>query len=305
MDEESLRKAAFDWLREKDALHNGELPWQLLTRGFTYNGIPITFAGQKGIWKPRCFERIPLSIRTAFNGPYNDRPLDDMYLRYRYRGNDPDHHDNLGLREAYQTRTPLIYLLAIERGLYQAVWPVIVVHDNPDDLSCDVLVEPAYGLGTTETEEIGIESLQGESALSIRRYVIRKTWQRIHQTAFRARVVTAYGESCALCQLKHRVLLDAAHIIADSDLHGEPIVPNGLCLCKIHHAAFDANLIGVSPDFAVRVRPSVLEETDGPMLQHGLKDLEGGRIILPHRAQDRPDRERLEVRFERFLKAAS
>ena len=79
----------------------------------------------------------------------------------------------------------------------------------------------------------------------------------------------------------HRELLDAAHIIADADPLGDPVVPNGLCLCKIHHAAFDANLIGVSPDYTVRVRPSVLEETDGPMLQHGLKDLEGSRIDPP------------------------
>jgi putative restriction endonuclease len=30
---------------------------------------------------------------------------------------------------------------------------------------------------------------------------------------------------------------------------GQPIVSNGLPLTKIHHAAFDAHLIGIDPNF--------------------------------------------------------
>jgi putative restriction endonuclease len=306
MDEEALRTEAFAWLRVQDARFQGELPWEVLTTGFTTAaGIHITFAGQKGIWKPRCFERIPLAIRTTFEGPYDDEPREDGLLRYRYRKEGPDHPDNLGLREAYRTRTPLIYLVAIRRGVYQAVWPVIIVRDNPDDRSCDVLVEPSYILGAIDQSTVDFDELQGESALSIRKYVSRKTLQRIHQTAFRSRVVAAYQNQCTLCRLKHRELLDAAHIIADKEALGDPVVPNGLCLCKIHHAAFDANLIGVSEHYRVKVRPSVLEESDGPMLQHGLKGLEGAGIEVPHRPQDRPDRERLSIRFRQFLEAAS
>jgi putative restriction endonuclease len=305
MDEETLRKAAFDWLLVQDTLYNGELPWKVLTGGFIHNGVHLTLAGPPGIWKPQCFERIPLSIRTGHHSRYNDDETDTGWLRYRYRGSNPAHRDNLGLQEAQRTRTPLMYLRAIDEGRYQAVWPVFIVHDNPSGLYCEVGVDPAYALGSLNSEMIDEESLQGESALSIRRYVTRKALQRMHQSAFRFKVVAAYREQCALCRLKHRELLDAAHIIADTDPLGDPVVPNGLCLCKIHHAAFDADLIGVSPDYTVKVRPSVLEETDGPMLQHGLKNLEGSRLVLPHHLQDRPDRERLEMRFSRFLKAAS
>jgi predicted restriction endonuclease len=39
-------------------------------------------------------------------------------------------------------------------------------------------------------------------------------------------------------QVKHEGLLDAAHIVADSE-EGPPAIQNGLSLCKIHHAAFD------------------------------------------------------------------
>lgn len=305
MDEASLRKAAFDWLRIQDELYNGELPWAVLTRGFTHEGVPITLAGPPGIWKPQCFERIPLSIRSTHEGPYADSFTGDGWLRYKYRGEDPNHRDNVGLREAQRTRTPLIYLHAIVPGIYRAVWPVIVVRDDPDGLACDVAIDPAYTLGTMGTESIDAVPFEGDSSIGIRRYIATQAWQRIHQSAFRVRVVAAYREQCTLCRLRHRELLDAAHIIPDTDPLGNPVVPNGLCLCKIHHAAFDADLIGVSPDYTVRVRRSILEETDGPMLQHGLKGLEGGNIILPHRMQDRPDRDRLAQRYEKFLKNAS
>jgi len=47
----------------------------------------------------------------------------------------------------------------------------------------------------------------------------------------------------------------------------------------------------------------LLVKEDGPMLE-ALKRLHGGTIRLPNRHQDRPDRERLALRFERFKSAA-
>jgi putative restriction endonuclease len=47
---------------------------------------------------------------------------------------------------------------------------------------------------------------------------------------------------------------------------GQPIVSNGLALTKIHHAAFDAHLIGVDPDFCIHVSDRLLEIHDGPFL---------------------------------------
>jgi len=76
-------------------------------------------------------------------------------------------------------------------------------------------------------------------------------------------------------------------------------VTNGLSLCSIHHRAFDEDLVGVSPDFQVRVHPRLLDEDDGPMLDL-LKEAHRSTIVLPRRAMLRPDRELLAVRFERF-----
>jgi putative restriction endonuclease len=136
-----------------------------------------------------------------------------------------------------------------------------------------------------------------------RRYVFRETRVRVHQARFRARVVPAYGERCAICRLKETRLLDAAHIVGDLEQDGEPEVSNGLSLCSIHHRAFDHDLVGVSPDYGVHVSPRLLEEEDGPMLDL-LKGFHGQSIVLPRRRAWQPDRERLAVRFDRFAASA-
>lgn len=95
-------------------------------------------------------------------------------------------------------------------------------------------------------------------------------------------------------------MLDAAHIVPDKDERlGQPVVPNGIPLSKIHHAAFDAHLIGIDPDYHLHVSERLLAHNDGPMLE-ALKQLNGGAIHFPSRIQDRPDRDRLAQRFERF-----
>jgi putative restriction endonuclease len=52
-----------------------------------------------------------------------------------------------------------------------------------------------------------------------------------------------------------------------------------LALCKIHHAAFDQDLLGIRPDLVVVVRRDVQAATDGPMLTHGLQAMDG--VHLP------------------------
>jgi putative restriction endonuclease len=126
---------------------------------------------------------------------------------------------------------------------------------------------------------------------------------RLHQARFRGRVLIAYSSRCTICRLKETRLLDAAHIAGDLEIHGQPIVPNGLSLCSIHHRAFDENLVGISPDYGVHVSPRLLEDQDGPMLEL-LKGFHSSTIELPSRRAWRPDQERLAERFERFRAAS-
>jgi len=100
------------------------------------------------------------------------------------------------------------------------------------------------------------------------------------------------------------LLLDAAHIIADKDERlGQPLVENGIPLSKIHHAAFDAHLLGIDADYRIHVSDRLLIQRDGPMLEN-LKQLHHGALHLPERVKDRPDRDRLQVRFKLFKEAA-
>ena len=137
-----------------------------------------------------------------------------------------------------------------------------------------------------------------------RAYAFRVVKQRLHQVSFRERVLAAYRRTCSLCQLRHEELLDAAHIIPDGQPRGDPIIPNGLALCKLHHAAFDSNIIGIRPDLVIEVRQDILRETDGPMLLHGLQGLHGSMITVPREARFRPAGDRLEERYEQFRRAS-
>src|SRR5262249_31794221 len=124
------------------------------------------------------------------------------------------------------------------------------------------------------------------------------------EAGFREAGITAYSGRCALSGLPEPLLLDAAHIVHDKDeLLGQPVVPNGIPLSKIHHAAFDAHLIGIDPDYRLHVSERLLIQNDGPMLE-ALKRLSGGTIHLPKRGKDQPDRDRTAMRFERFKAAA-
>jgi putative restriction endonuclease len=133
-----------------------------------------------------------------------------------------------------------------------------------------------------------------------RRYALRQVKQRLHQASFREAVITAYRGRCALSGLREPVLLDAAHIIEDkNEPLGQPVVQNGIPLAKTHHAAFDAHLIGIDPDFKIHVSHRILGQKDGPTLE-ALKRLHSNRIQLPSRGKDMPDRDRLAMRFELF-----
>ena len=107
--------------------------------------------------------------------------------------------------------------------------------------------------------------------------------------SFREAVIAAYNGRCAISRLEEPLLLDAAHIMADKDERfGHPVIPNGLPMSKIHHAAFDAHLIGIDPDYRLHVSERLLVQKDGPMLE-ALKRLKGETIRLPSRRRDYPD----------------
>lgn len=290
--ENELRAAAFLWLDDQVARHGDVLPGALLKQGFDFQGHRVPLAVQQGIHKPK-FVEAALTLRTSFDSPYADHFDGEDTLVYRYRGKDPNSWDNRAARRAFKHQLPLIYLHAVSKSppQYVVVRPVYIVGDNPADLAFRLKAESLVTGNLADT--LGGASLvaEGTEARELKRsYGTRLARTRLHQATFRERVLSAYRQQCAMCRLKHPKLLDAAHIVPDSDALGEPVVSNGLSLCRIHHGAFDVHYLSVEPDtYRIRVQPELLREKDGPMLKHGLQDLEGVKLQLPRRPGDRPD----------------
>lgn len=290
-----VRLQAFAHLDELTARWGDVLPWEALRDGFEFNDQRVTLIGARGIWKPSVLD-LPISLTTSHRDPYGDEAGADGLLHYRYFGQDPTHRDNEGLRLCLTEGRPLVYFRGVERGWYSAIWPLVLVHDDPGSLTVVGACEDVEALRP------GVAPSAADDAR--RRYVTRLAVVRLHQAAFRQRVLTAYKRTCTVCRLRHPELLDAAHILADTHENGEPIVPNGLAMCKIHHAAFDRDILGIRPDHIVEIREDVLAEVDGPMLRYGLQAAHGTSIVLPRKPTDRPARGRLEERYEAFRQAS-
>lgn len=246
----------------------------------------------KGIWNPRDLAAT-LAVVSAPDGPYEDGEVVGGLFRYAYRAGS-DEGDNTKLRRALEFGLPIILLRKVDAGVFMPVFPTYVVSDDRAErqflLALDEeLRRTADPLHLTDVE---------------RRYAERVVHSRLHQAEFRVRVMRAYGVRCAVCHLGHAPLLDASHIVEDGQPLGQPVVPNGLSLCKIHHAAYDRDLLGISPDLRVSINAELLAEADGPMLQHGLKEMHGRILEVPRRRADRPDPERLDLRFQRFRAAS-
>jgi len=305
-----LRMAAIAHIGALVLRHGEMIPRATLMAGFGFAGerIPLISA-QRGIYIPGFLRKnhlpeIPISFTTTPPKAGKPRPYEDSWsgngdlLQYKYFGTDPGHRDNVGMRMAISAATPLIYFFGVKEGYYRADWPVFIIADNPLKLEFTVSVtksasEPAGQLYSSETE-------------FTREATLRLAKNRPYQRTFRQRVLLAYRQACCVCQLKHDELLDAAHIIPDSDPRGEPWVHNGLALCKIHHAAFDAQIMAIKPEsFIIEIRDDVLREHDGPMLTHGLQALhQRVRAVVPTDAQLQPKKEFLAERYQEFLRRA-
>jgi len=295
-----VRTAAFAFLEaETRRAPDGILPHALLARGFAFEGRRVPLVSPAGIFRPAILPEMPLTIRTTYVeygevAPYRDAIGADGLLRYCYRGTNPLHRDNVGLRLAMQRQAPLIYCHGVLTGRYVVEWPVFVVGDSPGELTFTVnMDEHRFAL-------LGGEDANESETDGRRRYVTRLVQQRLHQEGFRQRVLAAYQAHCAVCHLRHEELLEAAHILPDGHPQGHPVVPNGVALCKLHHAAFDANILGIRPDYEIEIRLDVLEELDGPMLKHGLQEFHKERIRTPRRPLLKPKPEFLEERYAMF-----
>lgn len=98
---------------------------------------------------------------------------------------------------------------------------------------------------------------------------------------FRPRVLVAYEYRCAICGLDSRlndsvIGLEAAHVRWVTH-KGPSTINNGLCLCVLHHKAFDKGAIGLSENLKVIVSQHVHggEQVKALFLAYSGKALKG------------------------------
>ena len=287
-----LRAACFAALDRLRSRFRDDVPRAALEPGFAFEGTRVPFLNwQKGIFRAsRQSGPAALSVQTSAKSPYRaDRETTEGFW-YAYRAGPAGDRDNAALREAAALTVPLVYFRSFTAGWYTPLYPVYVEQDDPIGQRV-LLTVGRMALG----EPAPVTGIQRE-------YAWRESRMRLHQGRFRGIVLPAYADRCAICRLRERRLLDAAHIRRDADPEGVAVVTNGLSLCTIHHRAFDQDLVGIDGDRRVHVARRLLEDEDGPMLDL-LKTFHGGEILVPRRAASRPDRKLLAERFEWFAAA--
>ncbi|MGI8664441.1 MAG: HNH endonuclease [Jatrophihabitans sp.] len=297
--EDEIRAAAMQWLEQVTLAGTIPVSREQLANDFRYHGtrFPLVDRG-RGIRKPQGWSAA-LSIMTAAAAagrpsPYADVVGPDGLPRYKFRRDEGGQAENQSLRVAMRDQLPLIWLVGLQPGLFQPLFPEYLVAEETQLEQFVLSPTPA-----------GAELATGSPVESeLRRYLVAQRRVRLHQATFAATVMRAYRTQCSVCRLGHRELLDAAHITPDIEAGGAPIVTNGIALCKIHHVAYDRNILGIRPDYTIEIHSRLLYEIDGPMLLHGLQEHHGTKLMrLPSRLVERPDPDRLQDRWQRFQAA--
>ena len=108
-----------------------------------------------------------------------------------------------------------------------------------------------------------------------RRYGVVSTRRALRQIDFRARVLTAYSQRCAMCGIQLR-MLDGAHILPAAHPDSSDGTDNGVALCALHHRAFDRAFVTFGPDFRIRLNGGMVEELKSNQTRQRSKGIQEG-----------------------------
>lgn len=169
-----------------------------------------------------------------------------------------------------------------------------VIHDElvVDDSLLQELENTAEAGGD---EVSSSAALPGSKGLPARQKVMRSIQQTLRDQTFRGRVLAAYEDRCALCDVQLR-LVEAAHIVPVREKGSTDETCNGVALCSLHHAAFDRGVVGINPDFSVMVNEEHLANLQSEGLAGGMEGFRHGlrtSMRLPTDPAQRPTPELL------------
>lgn len=125
-----------------------------------------------------------------------------------------------------------------------------------------------------------------------RRKVIRTIATTYRAYDFRERVLGAYGHRCAFCRVQLS-LLDAAHIVPVAAPGSTDEIVNGIALCKLHHFAYDSNLVSFDWRYRIEVSQARLAELSAMNVDGGLKKFRAAlapTLALPTQVRHHPNK---------------
>lgn len=287
---------------------HGVLDWKQISAGFEFQGRKVFLANKaRGIFKPEQLADAALSIKTTIPragriARYDDQiASNEPYFAYKYQGDSASSNspDNVYLRNCLIRGLPVIYFYGVSESVYD---PIICI------VARDI---PSKGVFHVEPAEFGEawplrHSMVADAPMQTsfeREYAVTMTKRRLHQDKFRELILHAYRERCAVCSLPGRLLLDAAHLVPDADSRGEASAANGLCLCKLHHAAFDSHMFGISPAKIIHVKDNIMDTRDGELFEVGLRSIQGRYLAEPRSKSFELSKELVSERWENYLRA--
>lgn len=244
---------------------------------FSSGGRRIALRSTQGIFKPKELSE-PLSVQSTLQSPYADELVEGRTIRYHFLPPSRE-HDNEGLKRCGAHGVPLIYFLQVKPrpgAEYEVFAPAYI--SGWDDQRREFLIDLSGEAGPPVRPSLAGLQLTlphvpaPESAQEIREvssgYLVHSVQRRICHARFRREILKIYGERCAVCLLRVRALLDAAYLgddlFARSGTHGR----EGIALCAIHLAAFNAGLLSWDDAYIVRISTDVAgaEGGDGSVL---------------------------------------
>ncbi len=295
-----MRLTAAGTLARLSQIYQDAVPWSEIVKGFPFLGDRIMFASQAlGIFKPRQMDRV-LSIKTVVpregrGAQYSDQVAEGSkngLWVYDMRERSPAHSQNQWLKTAWMEGLPLIYLRGLAPAVYLPSFPVYVTDWDADAGQ----VRVAFGLECTSQQDLVEPALMGRE---LPRYTYGRMQNRVSVARFRIDVLEAYQDTCALSGLAQSQLVDAVPITQGGS--GARLdVTEGLCMSRLHHAAFDANLLGIDPDGRVHLSEQLDTYAKGDPFARNLMSVAGRRISVPRTPEFQPNRDLLAARFEQF-----
>lgn len=167
---------------------------------------------------------------------------------------------------------------------------------DPNRIAYESEVAVAKLRGQTVEELVGMEIAN----LPVGRDREALVRQRIGQDFFRRSVLSAYHDHCCVSGVGNSELIEACHIVDWSDDTTNRTNPsNGLCLNAFFHKAYDALLMGITPDGIVKFSDQMMAETTDEEFRAYLQQLQGAKIRAPDKFTPSPDL--LDRKYQLFL----